>query len=456
MSGRGVWMRGFLGMAAAICCVVGSAWSPALAGPTLQARRTVLPNGLIVIALEDRLLPTVAYHTVFRAGSRNERPGITGISHLLEHMMFNGSEKFPPKAFDRLIEAGGGYANAGTGTDHTEFFQEFSSAALDTILQLEADRMRALRIDRANLEQERAIVKEERRAASDDSVEGAMAELLWAGAFHAHPYRWPIFGHMADLSAIRLEDVRAYYRTFYAPNNAVVVVVGDIRPEPLFARMRALFGGIPRRPAPPRVVNAETPQRGERRLELRRPAQLPALLVGYKVGSFRHRDDAALDVLSIILSRGESSRLYRALVAEQRVAVAAWAANDSRLDAGLFTISVQAQAGRTAAECEQALDRVLADVIANGVTEREVEAARNALRSSKAMALATNIGRARMLADAEVYRGSWRRYGDHLAARERVTPADVQRVARAYLNPARRTVVTLVPETSRSPEAHVR
>jgi len=437
----------------AVCFLAALAPLAGRADAPLRARRTVLPNGLTVIAVEDPSLPTVAYYTLFRVGSRNERPGITGLSHLFEHMMFNGSAKFPPKAFDRLIEAGGGYSNAGTGPDDTEYYEEFSTATLDDVLRLEADRMRALRLDRANLEQERAIVKEERRSSSEDSIEGAMSELLWAGAFLAHPYRWPVIGTMADLDAIRLDDARAFFRTYYAPNNAVVVVVGDVRADTLFRCMRSLFGTIPRGPTPPRVVNAETPQRGERRLELRRPAELPAVLMGYKVVSFLHKDDAALDVLSIILSQGESSRLYRALVAERRVATSVWASNDSRLDGGLFTIWAQAQAGRTSAECETAVGEVLADVISNGVTEREVEKARNALRSRLATAMATNIGRARLLAQAEVYRGSWRRYGEYLAQRERVTPADVQRVARAYLTTLRRTSVILVPTPPPAQEA---
>jgi zinc protease len=176
--------------------------------------------------------------------------------------MFNGSARFKPKEFDRLIEAGGGYSNAGTSSDTTVYQEEFSSATLDTVLQLEADRMRALKLDIQNLEQERGIVKEERRVNLDNSVEGSMDELLWNNAFVAHPYRWETIGFMKDLDAIRLEDAKSYFRTYYAPNNSVVSVVGDFDTQKLFSAMRRYFASIPRQPAPPAVINAEPKQSG--------------------------------------------------------------------------------------------------------------------------------------------------------------------------------------------------
>src|SRR5437763_4902398 len=188
----------------------------------LKVTRLQFKNGLTVLAHEDHTVPAVACWTVFKVGSRNEHSGLTGISHLFEHMMFNGSAKFKPKEFDQRIEAGGGSSNAFTNSDTTEYQTEFSSPALDIVLQMEADRMRALKLDTANIEQERGIVKEERRVNFDNSVEGSMGELLWNTAFVAHPYRWETIGFMKDIDAITVADAKQYFHVFYAPNKAVV------------------------------------------------------------------------------------------------------------------------------------------------------------------------------------------------------------------------------------------
>jgi len=413
---------------------------------SLNVSRLRLKNGLTVLAWEDHTVPSVAFYTVYKVGSRNERPGITGLSHLFEHMMFNGSARFKPKAFDELIEAGGGYSNAFTNADTTEYFEEFSSATLDTVLQLEADRMRALKLDKENLEQERGIVKEERRVSVDDSVEGSMTELLWNSAFVAHPYRWDPIGFMKDLDAVRLEDAKAYFRTYYAPNNAVVAVVGDFHTKELFAKMQKYFGGIPRQPPPRPVVNAEPPQRGERRIAFHRAAELPAVMMGYHVGTFRDADDPALDMLSLILSHGESSRLYRRLIYEKQIATHVDASNESRLDPGLFTFYAQAQSGHTAAECEAEIDAAMEDVQKNGVTERELQKAKNVFRFSYVNRFKTNNGRAGLLAEYEANWGDWRQLLNDLPRHERVTAADVQRVAKKYFSKRNRTVVTLHPE----------
>lgn len=416
------------------------------AAQRLNVARLRLSNGLTVLALEDHTVPSIAYYTLFKVGSRNERPGITGISHLFEHMMFNGSANYPPKLFDHLIEAGGGYSNAFTTPDTTEYMEEFSCDTLDTVLRMEADRMRALKLDKENLEQERAIVKEERRVNTEDSVIGSMNELLWNSAFVAHPYRWNTIGFMKDIEAIRLEDAKAYFRTYYAPNNAVVAVVGDFNTKTLFAKMKRYFGNIPRRPAPRPIVNAEPPQRGERRIAFHRPAELPAVMIGYKIGSFKDTDDPALDVLATILSHGESSRLYRRLVYEKQIATEVQAFNESRLDPGLFTFYAQVRQGHTAAECEQAIYEVLEAIRKEGVTEREVQKAKNILRVAYVNRFKTNVGRAGLLADYEAHWGDWRKLYDYLPRREKVTAEDVRRVAGKYFSDRTRTVVTLFPE----------
>ena len=405
-----------------------------------------LKNGLTVLAHEDHTVPSVAYYTVFRVGSRNERPGITGLSHLFEHMMFNGSAKVKPKLFDQLIEAGGGYSNAFTNSDTTEYQEEFSTATLDTVLMLEADRMRALKLDTANVEQERGIVKEERRVHYDDSVEGAMQELLWNMAFVAHPYRWDTIGFMKDLDAIRLEDAQQYFRVHYAPNNAVVCVVGDFDTQALFEKMQRFFGDIPRQPEPRSVVDDEPTQKGERRVRLHKAAELPAVTVGYHVGSVKNPDDPALDLLSLVLGRGQSSRLHRSLVIEKQCATSVSAVNDSRLDPGLFTFYAQAQRGHATQECEAAIYAALDDIARQGVSERELQKAKNIMRADWISTLKTNVGLAGQLAEFQALWGDWRLLYDYQKRHDRVTPADLKRVAGAYFGERNRTVVTLIPE----------
>ena len=434
--------------AAAIIALLTTLLPPATAQgfQNLNVHRTRLLNGLMVLALEDHAVPSVAYYTFFRVGSRNERPGITGLSHLFEHMMFNGSAKFKPKVFDHVVEAGGGSSNAFTTSDSTEYQTEFSSATLPKIVDLEADRMRALKLDKANIEQERGIVKEERRVNFDNSIEGGMSEMLWNSAFVAHPYRWETIGFMKDIEAIRLEDAKVYFRTYYAPNNSVICVVGDFDTTKLFDEIRKAYGDIPRQPTPRPVVNAEPPQRGERRAKFHRPAELPAVTVGYHVGTFKDSDDPALDILSNILAYGESSRLYKSLVYDKQVATSVTASNESRIDPGLFTFYAQAQQGHTSDECENAIYAVLKEIQDRGVTDREVQKAKNILRSGYVNNFKTNLGLAGQLAEYEANWGDWRRLFDYTKRHDNVTAGDVQRVARKYFSDRIRTVVTLVPE----------
>ena len=399
----------------------------ALACPAVTVRaqqwnvtRLQLKNGLTILALEDHTVPAVSYYTVFKVGSRNERPGITGLSHLFEHMMFNGSAQYKPKVL--------------------------SSGALDIVLRMEADRMRALKLDRANLEQERGIVSEERRVNTDNSVDGSMSERLWNSAFVAHPYRWDTIGFMKDIQAIRLEDAKIYFRTYYAPNNAVVAVVGDFSTPDLLRRMTLYFSDIPRQPAPPPVVNAEPSQQGERRIDYHRPAELAAVLIGYKSISYKSPADPTLDILSSILAGGESSRLYRSLVYEKQIAASVTAGNESRIDPGLFTFHAQVQQGHTTAECEMAIYAAIEEIQKSGVTERELQKARNGLRVGTINRYKTNRGRAGLLAENEAFWGTWKQLYRVLPLYDRVTAADVQRAAVKYLDPLNRTVVTLVPQ----------
>ncbi len=414
--------------------------------PNLNVQRIKLKNGLVVLALEDHTVPSISFYTLYKVGSRNEHPGITGLSHLFEHMMFNGSARFKPKMFDRLIEAGGGYSNAFTTSDTTEYFEEVSSATLDTVLQLEADRMRALKLDSENLEQERGIVKEERRVNTDNTIPGSMSELLWNHAFLAHPYHWDTIGFMKDLDAIQVADARAYFKIYYAPNNAVVVVVGDFKTATLFAGIRKHFEDIPAQATPRAVVNSEPLQQGEKRILYYRPAELPAIHFGYKIGNNHDADDPALDLLSSILSSGDSSRLYKGLVYEQQIATEVSAGNESRLDPGLFTFYAQSAPNHSIEEVEKAIYNELEAIKTKGVTERELQKAKNARLSGVIGRFSTNLGRAGLLATFEAHWGGWKRLYEMTSKYEKITQADIQRVAKKYLNERTRTVILLRPE----------
>ncbi|HEY3175834.1 MAG TPA: pitrilysin family protein [Candidatus Polarisedimenticolia bacterium] len=418
----------------------------AAAGLSLDVERRVLANGLTVLVMENHAAPTFCYMTCFRVGSRNERPGITGISHLFEHMMFNGSSRYAPKVFDRLIESSGGYSNGSTWYDTTNYYEEVSSDSLEKILDLESDRMRSLLLTPENLEQERSIVKEERRLRTDNSTEGTMFELLMANAFIASPYRWPVVGWEPDLNNISLEDCRDYFRTYYAPNNAIVAIVGDVETDATFALMEKHFGDIPAQPPPRAVIDAEPPQRGEKRVVHRMAAELPAVMFGFKAASFSHEDFPALDVVRCILTEGDSSRLYRTLIYGSRIAAEANAFFRPALDPTLFIVYAQAKEGVEVGAVERSAHEVLERMAAGQLTDIDVAKARNQIRAETIRDLKDNSGRAELIASYERMTGDWRSFFSMMEKIDAVTPPDAVRACARCFEPDRRTVVTLIPE----------
>jgi predicted Zn-dependent peptidase len=420
--------------------------------PVIDLDRVVtrtLGNGLRVRLLPDPGTGTVSCYTFFQVGSRNERLGRTGISHLFEHMMFNGSERYGPKEFDRVLEGRGGSSNAYTSTDVTAYYEDFAAEALPTVLDLESDRMRSLRITPETLEQERQVVKEERRLRTDNSVFGLMEEQLEALVFLAHPYRWPVIGWMDDIDRISREDCLEFFRTYYAPGNAALYLVGDLEPEATLRLVEGAYGGIPAGPPVPPVAAGEPPQRGERRASVRYPAQAPALLAGWRAPEARSADAAALDVLQVVLATGEASRLRRRLVQELELAVSVHVSWAWRADPGVFMIWVEVAPGARPDRVERALWAELSRVAARGTSQAEVERARRLLRSGLLHEVATHNGAAHALGQAEALLGDWREAGRVLERYARVRPAEVRRVADQYLDPARRCVVWLEPQPAR-------
>ncbi len=424
----------------------------AAASPVLDPGRVtahVLANGLRVRLLPDPGSGTASYYTFFQVGSRNERLGLTGISHLFEHMMFNGSARYGPKEFDRVLEARGGSSNAYTSTDVTTYYEDFAAEALPTVVDLESDRMASLRITPEALEQERQVVKEERRLRTDNSVFGLMEEQLEALVFLAHPYRWPIIGWMEDIDHITRQDCLDFFRTYYAPSNAAVYAVGDLDPEETMRLVERAYGSIPAGPPVPPVAAGEPPQRGERRAAVRYPAQAPALLAGWRAPEARNPQAAALDVLQVILATGEASRLRRRLVQELELAVSIQVSWGWRVDPGVFMAWLEVAPGTRPARVEQALWAELERVASRGVGLAEVKRARRLLRSGLLHELATHGGTAHALGQAESLFGDWREAGRALERYAAVRPADVRRVAAEVLDPSRRCVVWLEPHPPR-------
>ena len=405
-----------------------------------------LKNGLKVILMEDHSVPVISRYTFYRVGSENERPGITGISHFMEHMMFNGSAKYGPKEFDRILESNGGYSNASTGEDITGYFEDFASNILEICIDLDSDRMKSLNLDPKYVVSEMDVVKEERRLRTDNSVDGAMYEELYALAYKAHPYGWPVIGWMSDLEGITRDDAVKYYRTYYAPNNAILVIVGDFDTKKALELVHAYYDPIPSQAPPEPVRTVEPEQQGERRAELHKVAEMPQVLIGYHIPDVKANDIYALDVLQYVLSSGESSRFYRKLVRDLGLAVYAESNAEWRIAPSLFSIDVKVKPDKTAKECETAVYGVLDDIAKNGITAAELARAKKGIEANFYRSMQTVNGKARKIGTYEIYFGD---YSEILKVQDRyraVTPDDVKRVAGQYFQQKNRSVVTLVPE----------
>jgi len=412
----------------------------------LRITRHELANGLRIYLCENHTVPTMSLWTFYRVGSRNERPGITGISHLFEHLMFNGAKKYGPEEFDKALESNGGFSNAFTDKDMTAYYEDFPSSTLDLVMDLESDRMRDLDLSPKSLSTEREVVKEERRFRTDNSIPGKMGELLYAGAYMAHPYHWPVVGWMADLDSIKTADLVNYFRTFYAPNNCTMILVGDFDSKAALAGIEKYFSSLSPGPPPPTVPDNEPPQTGERRIEHHFPAQASSFYAGYHIPAVTSPDLYPLEVLGTLLGTGESSRLNRRLVYQEQIALSASAGFRWRLDPGLFTVYVEMSPEHAVAEGEKSAYDEIAKVAAEGVPERELTKAKNQVRADLLRSLKTNEGRGEQIGTYDLLFGDPGAMGQALARIEAVKADDVKRVAKQYFEARNRTVVVLVPE----------
>lgn len=412
----------------------------------IEPHEHVLSNGMKVLLVEVPKAPVATVQIWYKVGSRNEVMGRAGLSHMLEHMMFKGTAKYPKGAFSRLIRKNGGIDNAFTGQDFTAYFENVAADRIELALELEADRMQGLMLDPYEFQTERDVVKEERRLRIEDDPQSALVEILFAQAFLSHPYHWPVIGWFSDLDAMSLEDLQRHYDTYYSPNNATLVVVGDFKADVLIQTIKTLFEPIPRGPSPNPTLSEEPPQRGERRFVLKREAQLPFVMMGFHVPNHSSEDSYALSLLETMLSKGKSSRLYQSLVYEQKNALAVGADyNPMQADPGLFYCYSVVNPGAKTEAVEEALLREVARLQKELPTEAELQRAKNQLEAAHVFEQDSNFRRAMMLGEAETVGAGWR-WGNQFLERIRsVTPQDIQRVARRYLNADNRTVGLLVP-----------
>ncbi len=411
-----------------------------------------LANGLKIIVWPDHDIPSANYYTFYKVGSRNEHAGITGLVHFFEHMMFNGTTRRAPGEFDRTMEAAGGSNNASTSSDLTIYTDWFPSSALETIFDLEGDRMAHLAFDPKVVESEREVVYSERRSSVDNDSMGTLMEQMQASAFLAHPYQIPTIGWPSDIEHWTIGDLQRFFKTYYAPNNAVLVVAGDVQPAQVFQLADKYLAALPRQPAPPAVTTVEPEQLGERRIVIERTdAQSPIVAFAFHSGlGAGSKDFPVLELLTTVLAQGQSSRLHQRLVEREQAAVSAGAFAEAGFDPGLLWVYALLPPGGDPARAEALLDEELSKIAREGVTAAELEKARNLKLAQFWRQMATINGKSQLLGEAEVFQGDYRKAFDAPAAYAAVTPAQVQALAAKILRRQNRTTGLLQPVAAAS------
>lgn len=431
--------------------------------PFSQVVEHKLKNGMQVLILRESRAPLVSHQVWYRVGSRNEELGKTGISHLTEHLMFKATGKYKAKEFSRLVQKAGGGDNAFTSKDYTAYFQTGPKTELKRWMEMEADRMRGLKVGEKDFLTEKKVVLEERRLRTEDDPVSFLVEDAVAAAYKAHPYQWPIIGWYHDLEKLTQKDFLNHYNMYYQPNNATLVVVGDVDPKKVVAWAEDIYGAIPSGPTPPKVTAKEPVQHGERRVMVQREAQLPFLLMSYHVPNWENPDSFALELLVRILSSGRSSRLYHNLVYKKRLALMAGA--DYNLDTAnpsLFVLNGQPLPGKTVAQLERALEAEIKKMQMDLVEPKELEKAKNQVTAAFFMSMDSLFYRGMVLGKLASV-AHWTLVREFVPKIQQVTAEDVRRVARQYLIPDNRTLGVLLPikghepkVTRYQPQAHMR
>jgi zinc protease len=447
----------FLCFAIVVACIAILEYSqPARAG-RLKVQEFTLANGLKILFVEEPKAPVITVQIWYKVGSRNEVMGRAGLSHMLEHMMFKGTPKFGKGEFSKIIKKNGGNDNAFTGQDYTAYFENLAADKLELALELEADRMHGLLLDPKEFQLEREVVKEERRLRTEDVPAAYLVEQIYSHAFIEHPYHWPIIGWFNDLNAMTREDLKAHYDRYYVPNNATLVIVGDVKVETALPVIKKYFEGISQTSPPPPPAIVELEQKGERRTIVKREAQLPFIYFGYKVPNFKSPDVYALAVLENILSAGKSARLYDALVYRKKLALQVGAGyNELAADPELFTFYALVQPKAKIEDVEKAVLVEIERLKKELPSDEELQKAKNQAEARNLFEQDSVFRQAMLLGTAETVGAGWQYITDYVDKLHSVTKEDVQRVARKYLNADTRTVGILIPvhaKTHASPTA---
>ena len=424
----------------------------AVAAPvTDNTFETTLANGMRVVVREDHRAPTAVQMVWYRVGSIDEHDGVTGVAHVTEHMMFKGTPRVGPGEFNRRVASVGGRDNAFTSTDYTAYFQQVPASQLKAVMVLEADRMRHLTLEPTGYSKEIQVIMEERRMRTDDQSSARVHEAMNAVAWQAHPYRRPVIGWMSDLEQMTVADVRDWYRRWYVPNNATLVVVGDVNHQQVFGWAKQTYGAIPARALPARKQYEEPVQTGQRQLEVKAPADLPLLVMGWKAPRLndprKDMDPYALEMLAQILDGHDAARLPTALVREQQVAVSIDTSYDStNRGPSMFMVQASPRPGHTVEQLEQSIRGALAEVANKGVTDQELARARSQLRASEVYKKDSVMGQAMEIGMLETLGYGWQSSPLMLEKLNQVTTADVQRVAQSYFKDDQLTIARLVPQ----------
>jgi zinc protease len=441
--------RQVVSVCALIATMLGASAAAAQSAPKIQYEKLTLANGLELILHEDHSTPIVVVNTWYKVGSGDEKPGRTGFAHLFEHVMFMGSQNVPVGKFDQWLEAAGANNNGSTNEDRTNYYESMPSNALPLALWLDADRMGKLLpvMDQAKLDLQRNVVKNERRQRVDNQPYGKASETLRAAVFPAnHPYHWPVIGSMTDLSAASLEDVKQFFRAYYAPNNATVVIAGDFNRDSAVTWVNRYFGGIPHGPQmPARPVVPEFSVPRDTFLVLEDKVTLPRLYETWHTGRMYAPDDAPLDVLADVLAGDKNARLYKRLVFDMQVAQDVQAVNyNGKLD-GNFEIRVTSKAGQTPTHMGELVQEEITRIVRDGITPRELARSLNSRRAQFLDRIASVLGKSDRLNEYNYLVGTPDYSQEDGARYDRVTAADVQRVAAQYLTKPK-VVLTVVPE----------
>lgn len=415
-------------------------------GGDLRVRSYRLGNGLDVHLLADPAAPVVSYQSWYRVGSRHEKKGKTGLAHFFEHLMFKETKNHPAGDFDRLFEAAGGETNAATWTDWTYYYDNVPARELPLAVHLEADRMQNLVLRAPAVASEKEVVMSERRYRVEDDVEGKANELLYSRAFAKHPYHWPTIGWMEDIEGYTVQDCRAFYGTYYAPNNATIIAAGDLDEYETLGLIREHYGSISAARIPKERRIVEPPQRRERRLTLRQPTDTEKLEIGWRGPAWGDRDYVVLTVLNEVLTGGRSSRLFRALVSEGELATSMHASPAPFAQPGLFELWADAREGVTGKELLAVIDRELGAIKARGIAATDLDKAHNRLELGFLSAMETASGKAEQLGFVATIVDDVSIVFDRLEAFRSVTAAEVQHLAKRLFKASQRTVIFVLPQ----------